>query len=391
MKEKEPKLEKTRSKTSPDSTEAEEIKEVEVPKVTEAPTEIKKEETKPERPIEQFRKFDPSSPAKPTPKHLQRHMRNESMRFPSGDFSNVTITPRKSITTETTEVKQSIETKIETHVKDLMSQKEIDSARVEEKIEDGEKSPDLVMEEEKDVAEATLRDKIHVFETKMSREPSLETSKIPIKLTKEALKKHTLEQDQGIEYTQEFVREQSRMSTIETQKITVHTEKQVESVKSVKETIQQFDSKIKQEEKSKTFPKTMRTDSTLVQVSSEEDSEFLKKSTDSETETESQTTVKVEKERLKSKMESEKFTLHKISDTYEPKDDKDADKKSDDDDKKDDQAVAIKEHKIEKQLTEELRTKVSEEEIAETLEEKDVSVSEKLKDKVRKAEMYGIP
>ncbi|XP_072945806.1 uncharacterized protein [Epargyreus clarus] len=382
VKEKEPKLEKTRSKTSPDSTETEEIKEIETTKVAEVPIEVKKEEPKPERPIEQFRKFDPSSPAKPTPKHLQRHMRNESMRFPSGDFSNVTITPRKSITTETTEVKQSIETKIETHAKDIISQKEIDSARVEEKIEDGEKSPDLVMDEEKDVAEATLRDKIHVFETKISREPSLETSKIPVKLTKEALKKHTLEQDQGIEYTQEFVREQSRqMSTIETQKITVHTEKQVESVKSVKETIQQFDSKIKQEEKSKTFPKTMRTDSTLVQVSSEEDSEFLKKSTDSETETESQTTIKVEKERLKSKMESDKFTLHKIPDTYEPKDDRDADKKSDDDDKKDDQAVAIKEYKIEKQLTEELRTKVSEEEITEALEEKDVSVSEKIKDK----------
>lgn len=375
-------MEKTRSKTSPDSTEAEEKKEVETPKVTEIPIEVKKEEPKPDRPIEQFRKFDPSSPAKPTPKHLQRHMRNESMRFPSGDFSNVTITPRKSITTETTEVKQTIESKIETHAKDLISQKEIDSARVEEKIEDGEKSPDLVMEEEKDVAEATLRDKIHVFETKMTREPSLETSKIPVKLTKEALKKHTLEQEQGIEYTQEFVREQSRMSTIETQKVTVHTEKQTESVKSVKETIQQFDSKIKQEEKSKIVPKTMRTDSTLVQVSSEEDSEFLKKSTDSETETESQTTIKVEKERLKSKMESEKFTLHKIPDTFEPKDPKDADKKSDDDDKKDDQAVSIKEHKIEKQLTEELRTKVSEEEITEALEEKDVSVSEKLKDKV---------
>lgn len=84
-----------------------------------------------ERPVEQFRKFDPSSPAKPTPKHLQRHMRNESMRFPSGDFSNVTITPRKSVTAETSEIK-TVETKTDTF-KETISQKEIDSSRVEEK------------------------------------------------------------------------------------------------------------------------------------------------------------------------------------------------------------------------------------------------------------------
>lgn len=76
-----------------------------------------------ERPIEQFRKFDPSSPAKPTPKHLQRHMRNESMRFPSGDFSNVTITQRKTIPAETTDVNVT-EVK-DTFTKDAISQKRL--------------------------------------------------------------------------------------------------------------------------------------------------------------------------------------------------------------------------------------------------------------------------
>ncbi|XP_047037205.1 ankyrin-2-like [Helicoverpa zea] len=376
--EKEPKLERTRSKTSPDTVEEE--KDVDVQEVVE----VKKEEPKPvERPVEQFRKFDPSSPAKPTPKHLQRHMRNESMRFPSGDFSNVTITPRKSVTAETTEVKVT-ETK-DTFTKEAISQKEIVTSRVEEKLDDGDKSPDLVVEEEKDIAEAPLKAKISSFESKMSKESSVELPKTTVKLTKEALKKHTLEQDQGIEYTQEFVREQSKqissMETHVTHKVSVETEKQVETVKSVKETIQHFDSKIKLEEKSKPYHKTMRTDSTLVQVSSEEDSEFLKKSTDSETETESQTTVKVDKLEQKSKFKIDRDVFDKKPDgTGVPKDAKDKkddeDKKSGDDDTKDDQPSIMREQKLEKQLTQELRAKVSEEEITETLEEKDVSVSE---------------
>nr|XP_049705446.1 ankyrin-2 isoform X4 [Helicoverpa armigera] len=376
--EKEPKLERTRSKTSPDTVEEE--KDVDVQEVIE----VKKEEPKPvERPVEQFRKFDPSSPAKPTPKHLQRHMRNESMRFPSGDFSNVTITPRKSVTAETTEVKVT-ETK-DTFTREAISQKEIVTSRVEEKLDDGDKSPDLVVEEEKDIAEAPLKAKISSFESKMSKESSIELPKTTVKLTKEALKKHTLEQDQGIEYTQEFVREQSKqissMETHVTHKVSVETEKQVETVKSVKETIQHFDSKIKLEEKSKPYHKTMRTDSTLVQVSSEEDSEFLKKSTDSETETESQTTVKVDKLEQKSKFKIDRDVFDKKPDgTDVPKDAKDKkdddDKKSGDDDAKDDQPAIMREQKLEKQLTQELRAKVSEEEITETLEEKDVSVSE---------------
>ncbi|KAH9634383.1 hypothetical protein HF086_010863 [Spodoptera exigua] len=374
---KEPKLERTRSKTSPDTVEEEsEVQEVPEPK---------KEEPKPvERPVDQFRKFDPSSPAKPTPKHLQRHMRNESMRFPSGDFSNVTITPRKSVTAETSEVKTT-ETK-DTFTREAISQKEIVTSRVEEKLDDGDKSPDLVVEE-KDIAEAPLKAKISSFESKMSKESSIELPKTTVKLTKEALKKHTLEQDQGIEYTQEFVREQSKqissMETHVTHKVSVETEKHVETVKSVKETIQHFDSKIKLDEKSKPYHKTMRTDSTLVQVSSEEDSEFLKKSTDSETETESQTTVKVDKLEQKSKFKIDRDIFDKKPDGL-PKDQKDDhSRKPGDDDKKDDQPAIMREQKLEKQLTQELRAKVSEEEITEALEEKDVSVSDHVtKDKV---------
>lgn len=333
-----------------------------------------------ERPVEQFRKFDPSSPAKPTPKHLQRHMRNESMRFPSGDFSNVTITPRKSVTAETSEIK-TVETKTDTF-KDTISQKEIDSSRVEEKMDDRDRSPDLV--DDRDTAELPLREKISTFESKLSKESSIEFPKTTMKLTKEALKKHTLEQDQGIEYTQEFVREQSKqISSMDIQEHVIHkishvNETHIEThVKSVKDTIQQFDSKIKQEDKTKTYPKTMRTDSTLVQVSSEEDSEFLKKSTDSETETESQTTVKVERDGMKSKIP--RF----VGDVFESKDKDDKRKKPIDTDKQNGTiSVAVKERKLEKQMTDELRTKVSEEDITETLEEKGVSVKDTIKEKV---------
>ncbi|XP_049881586.1 ankyrin-2-like isoform X2 [Pectinophora gossypiella] len=388
VKEKEPKLERTRSKTSPESVEEEREAEILIEEVVE----VKREEPKPvERPIEQFRKFDPSSPGKPTPKHLQRHMRNESMKFSSGDFSNVTITPRKSVTAEMSEIKQTVESKVDTFTKEVISQKEIYSSKVEEKLDDGDKSPELVTEEERDIAEATLRDKISTFESKMSKEPSIELAKTTVKLTKEALKKHTMQQDQGIEYTQEFVRKQSEqissMETIEqvTQKISAETEKHVGVIKSVKETIQQFDSKTKTDDKAMPFPKTMRTDSTLVQVSSEEDSEFLKKSTDSETETESQTTVKVDKDDKKIKGKIDRDVFDKKPD-FKPKDvsDKQKDdksKKPGDDDKKDG-SVAIKVQKLEKQMTDELRSKVSEEEVTETLEEKDVSISEKAKEKV---------
>ncbi|CAH0731545.1 unnamed protein product, partial [Brenthis ino] len=381
----ESKLELVRPKSSPSS----ERVDVDGEKETEVRKEIvkeKKEELKQERAVEQFRKYDPSSPGKPTPKHLQRHMRNESMRFPSGDFSNVTITPRKSITVETSETKHTtFETKTDTFTKEMISQKEIDSARLEEKLDDGDRSPELVTEDSKDMAEAPLKDKINAFEIKISKEPTIEPSKT-IKLTKEALKRHTQEQDQALEYTQAFVRDQSKqISSTETQIIVIETNKQIGSVKSVKETIQHFDSKIKLDDKPKQFPKAMRTDSTLVQVSSEEDSEFLKKSTDSETETESQTTVKVEKDK-KSKFEITKHSFETrtdLKDSFDlkPKDSV-KDTKKDDDDKKDDQAVIIKEQKLEKQLTDELRLQVSEEEISEALEEKDVSVDDKLKEKI---------
>ncbi|XP_038219061.1 ankyrin-2-like isoform X2 [Zerene cesonia] len=377
VKEKEPKLERTRSKTSPETTEIEEsevVKEV---------REEKKEETK-EHKVEQFRKFDPSSPAKPTPKHLQRHMRNDSMRFPSGDFSNIVITPKKSLTSETIETK-SMETK-DTYSKDIISQKEIDSARVAEKLEDGEKSPELVMEE-KDVAEATLKDKISVFETKISKEPQIDTTKT-IKLTREALKKHTMEHDQAVEYTQEFVREQAKQmesqQEIETQeihKVSIESTKHTEVVKSVKETIQQFDSKIKFEDKSKSFTKSARTDSTIVQVSSEEDSEFLKKSTDSETETESQTTIKAEKDKLR-KIDLGKQIFDKKSELKNGLDKKDDHDKRDDDDRKGAGAISFRGKTLEKQLTDELRSKVSDEEITETFEEKDVSIDDRSKEKI---------
>lgn len=309
------------------------------------------------------------------------------MRFPSGDFSNVTITPRKSVTAETTEMKQTFEIKTDAYGKETISQKEIDSARLEEKLDDGDKSPELVTDDVKDIAEAPLKDKINAFEIKILKEPTEPTQ--TIKLTKEALKRHTQEQDQALEYTQAFIRDQSKqISSTETQKIVIETEKQIETVKSVKETIQHFDSKIKHDDKPKQFPKTMRTDSTLVQVSSEEDSEFLKKSTDSETETESQTTVKVEKDK-KSKFEITKHTFETRSDTKDlfdlkSKDTKDEkkDDDDDDDDKRDSQSAIIKEQKLEKQLTDELRLRVSEEEISETLEEKDVSIDDKVKEKV---------
>ncbi|XP_060807559.1 ankyrin-2 [Amyelois transitella] len=388
---KEPKLERTRSKTSPETVDEEKEVEVHMEQVIE----MKQEEPKPvERPVEQFRKFDPSSPAKPTPKHLQRHMRNESMRFPSGDFSNVTITPRKSVTSETTEVKQIAESKNDTFTKEAISQKEIVTSKVEEKLDDGEKSPDLITEDDKDIAEATLKTKISTFESKIMKEPSIDIPKTTIKLTKEALQKHTMEQEHGIEYTQEFVRDQTKqlsgMATHEKiiHKVSIESEKQVEMVKSVKETIQHFDSKVKYDEKSKQIPKTMRTDSTLVQVSSEEDSEFLKKSTDSETETDSQTTTKLEKiGQSKSKVNDSIFEKKIIDDKLKDKPEAEKDEKhrksdSDDDDKKDDQRVGIKVQKLEKQMTDELRSKVSEEEITEALEEKDVSITEKEKVKI---------
>ncbi|XP_023954844.1 serine-rich adhesin for platelets-like [Bicyclus anynana] len=379
----ESKLEQMRFKTSPDSTDTRIDKVVSVQK--EQTVEISKEEIKQDRTTEQFRKFDPSSPAKPTPKHLQRHMRNESMRFPSGDFSNVTITPRKSITTETTETKQSIESKIETFTKETISQKEIDSARVEEKLDDGDRSPELVMHEEKDIAEATLKDKINAFETKISKEPPVPDTSKTIKLTKEALKRHTQEQENGMEYTQAFVRDQAKqLSSLESKKILIETEKQTATVKSVRETIQRFDSKIKHEDQFKQFPKAVRTDSTLVQVSSEEDSEFLKKSTDSETETESQTTVKVEKDKI-TKFETQIDNILKKPDSKDTngvkKKDSDEDKKNEDDDRKDDEKVSI-EHELEKLVTDDKRLKINDEEVVEVLEEKDISTEELTKEKV---------
>lgn len=295
-----------------------------------------------DKPVEQFKKFDPASPAKPTPKHLQRHIRNESMRFPSGDFSNITITPRKSITVES-EIKvdkSSVETKI---TKDVISQKEKVSSKVEEKIEDEQRSPDLVNEEEKDIAEKTLKDKISTFESKLLKETSIELPKTTVKLTKEALKKHTEEHDQSFEYTQEFVREQSKQIS----DFVIKEDTYTETVKSVKETIQQFDSKIK-EEKTRQIHKTARTDSTLVQVSSEEDSEFLKKSTDSETETESQTTIKGEKERIKKKEQiitefSEDLSKKDlIKSNLDATDFKDFKISRDDEFKKDEDAIPVK-------------------------------------------------
>ncbi|XP_050356935.1 ankyrin-2-like isoform X3 [Nymphalis io] len=369
----ESKIEQTRLKTSPDSVDVEDAKDAR----REQQVIDKKDEVKQERPIEQFRKFDPSSPAKPTPKHLQRHMRNESMRFPSGDFSNITITPKKSITTvethQTTTIKQSTEIKTDTFTKEPISQKEIVSARVEEKLDDGDKSPELVTDEGKDIAEATLKDKINAFETKILKEP-IETPK-QVKLTKEALKRHTQEQDQGLEYTQAFVREQSKQITSESQQILIETEKQIQSVKSVKETIQHFDSKTKHDEKPKQFPKAMRTDSTLVQVSSEEDSEFLKKSTDSETETESQTTIKIEKDK-KHKFDMTKQSFERkidVTDTFNLKLKEDDEDKNVDDDlvKQDDLVDSTVEHKIERKV-DEVKIKVSEEETTETLEEKHI-------------------
>ncbi|XP_041984018.1 ankyrin-2-like isoform X4 [Aricia agestis] len=372
VKEKEPKLERTRSKTTPDTGEEEVDKEI-----SEKTPSL--EQKKPERPTDQFRKFDPSSPAKPTPKHLQRHMRNESMKFSSGDFSNVTITPRKSIPSDTIDTKTSTETtKIDSFSRDVISQKEIDSAKIEEKLDDGDKSPDLVVDE-KDIAEATLKDKINAIETKLTKESSVDLPKTTVKLTKEALKKHTQEQDPGIEYTQAFIRDQSKQISLReteenvTHKIHTEAEKHIESVKSIKETIQQFDSRVKHtSDKSKVFTKSVRTDSTLVQVSSEEDSEFLKKSTDSETETESQTTVKAEKDK-KHKLEANQLT----SDiTHDLKKDIYKHKKQ-----PDEQDMMAKKYKIEKQLTDELRTKVSEEEISETFEEKGVTMTTVEKDK----------
>ncbi|CAG5037574.1 unnamed protein product [Parnassius apollo] len=383
VKEKEPTLERTCSKMSSETVK--EQKEVEEPKEE---AEAKVEEIKVERPVEQFRKFDPSSPGKPTPKHLQRHIRNESMRFPSGDFSNITITPRKSVPAEIAETKKSSDSRDDSLTKEIISQKEINSARVEEKLDDGEKSPELVIDSEKDIAEATLKDKISTFESKILKEPLIDTTKT-VKLTKEALKKHTLEQDQSIEYTQEFVREQSKQISSDSHgqlstRMIFETEKHTETVKSVKETIQHFDSKTKREEKTKSFPKAIRTDSTLVQVSSEEDNEFLKKSTDSETETESQTTIKVEKDKIKSITGVEKHlfdgrpdvgNLRKIQ--PEDQDKQDRDKKPEDDDKKGGEAEIITEIKREKRLTQD-----NEEEVTLTVEQKDILFDEQNKQKV---------
>lgn len=306
------------------------------------------------------------------------------MRFPSGDFSNVIITPKK-IVTETTEIKRVTEAKVDTFINEAISQKEIVSSKVEEKLDDGDKSPELVTEQERDIAEATLRDKISSFESKITKEPVIDISKTSVKLTKEALKKHTMEQEQGLEYTQEFIREQSKqMSNIETHtihKVSVETEMHTEKVKTVKETIMQFDSRVKPDGTT-SFPKTMRTDSTLVQVSSEEDSEFLKKSTDSETETESQTTIKADKHGQKRETQTYRDIIVKEQYTKEDYKPSGNDKNNYDDVK------IIKEPKLKKQLTKELRDKVSEEEINETLEEKDVSLIEKAKQEMVKAFLF---
>lgn len=288
-------------------------------------------------------KFDPSSPAKPTPKHLQRHMRNESMRFPSGDFSNVTITPRKvSVDKGEAKILDSDTDIASISVPETVSQKEIVSSKVEEKSYDGDKSPDLVIEEEKDVAESSLKDKISSFESKLSKESSLESSSTgtTVKLTKEALKKHTMAQDQSLEYTQEFVREQFKINK-EEEKVESVVLKSTDALTSVKDTIQQFDTKAKIDvKKNKSIPAAMRTDSTLVQVSSEEDAEYLKKSTDSETEIEPQV-VKTEKvSKLKKGLPSlDKDKLFKDKDA---KQDSAKENKKPDDDKKGSSKIPVK-------------------------------------------------
>lgn len=285
------------------------------------------------------------------PRHMQKHVRNESMiRFSSGDFSDIKVTQKKPDDKIT-------ETKIVEEITIAPTFKS--EIKTETTTTTDGKTRTITTEEEvitvRDIAELPLKEKISSFESKMLTERTkAETDKFDaktklaeerkikspeelkskmteesntseelkksmeesnFKLTEEALKKHTERQTVSTEYTEEFIKSQirsqeERVSTkYETNQIDENEKvfkdpgspnlvldfaaelmKAEETFRaSADHTSEKYnDNYFKASQLPKTFPRAMRTDSTIVQFSSEEDNEYMKKSTDSETETESQ-------------------------------------------------------------------------------------------------------
>lgn len=287
------------------------------------------------------------------PRHMQKHVRNESMiRFSSGDFSDIKVTQKKPDDKIT-------ETKIVEEITITPTFKS--EIKTETTTTTDGKTRTTTIEEEvvtvRDIAELPLKEKISSFESKMLTERTkAETDKFDaktksaddrkikspeelksktmeeqkpktaeelkksteesnFKLTEEALKKHTERQTVSTEYTEEFIKSQIR-SQEERVSIKYETNQIDENEKvfrdpgspdlvsdfaaelmkaeetfraSAEHTSEKYnDNYFKGSQLPKTFPRAMRTDSTIVQFSSEEDNEYMKKSTDSETETESQ-------------------------------------------------------------------------------------------------------
>lgn len=279
------------------------------------------------------------------PRHMQKHVRNESMiRFSSGDFSDIKVTQKKPDDKIT-------ETKIVEEITVTPTFKS--EIKTETTTTTDGKTRTITIEEEvvtvRDIAELPLKEKISSFESKMLTEKTkAETdkfdakTKIPeerktkspeelksttseelkktteesnFKLTEEALKKHTERQTVSTEYTEEFIKSQIRSQeervTTKYETIQIDENEKVFRDPGSPDLVSDFAAELMKAEETfrasadhtsekyndnyfkasqlpKTFPRAMRTDSTIVQFSSEEDNEYMKKSTDSETETESQ-------------------------------------------------------------------------------------------------------
>ncbi|XP_077288041.1 uncharacterized protein LOC143912621 [Arctopsyche grandis] len=251
------------------------------------------------------------------PRPMQKHVRNESMiRFSSGDFSDVKV-PQKKQEEKIVETKEEIVTKEVSPTTKTEIRKETITS-IEDRTKTVTTNEEIITVKEKDIAEAPLKEKISSFESKMlSEKTKAETEKFEhkVKLTEEALKKHEEMQKTTTEYTEEFILDQIRVHD------SIMSEKLIEEQRQEKgkpadpgspDLVSDFATEMMKVEETfraaadhtsekytetyfkgtqhvpKTFTKAARTDSTIVQFSSEEDNEFLKKSTDSETETESQ-------------------------------------------------------------------------------------------------------
>lgn len=285
------------------------------------------------------------------PRPMQKHIRNESMiRFSSGDFSDVKV-PQMKQEEKIVETKEEIVTKEISPTSKTEIRKETVTT-IEDKTKTVTTKEEKITVEkviEKDVAEAPLKEKISSFESKMlSEKTKAESDKFEhkIKLTEEALKKHTEMQKTTTEYTEEFIKDQMKVhDSMISEKLkderkvkgpedpgspdlvadfATEMMKAEETFRAAADHAQSekyTESYFKASKIPKPFAKAARTDSTIVQFSSEEDSEFLKKSTDSETETESQiVTVKQQIGLIEGQIGSKIPKLDKLKMETSPKD-----------------------------------------------------------------------